>query len=96
MQHTLQWACHRSKTSVALYCQEAIQNIAYYEWREFWMLAITASRHINDNVKVLKKPLPHCAKRGDPAEIGHATFKLLFQQNPRNVFDIAAGPWIVL
>lgn len=42
------------------------------------MLAMTASHPINENVKVLKKPLPHCAKAGDPAEIGHATFKLLF------------------
>lgn len=80
MQHALQWAGHRNKASVPLYCEEVTQNTACYEQWEFWMLAISASHHINENIKVLKMLLPHCAKPGDPAEIDHATFKLLFQQ----------------
>lgn len=36
----------------ALYFEEVIQNIASYEKRwEFWVLAVTLSRHTNENVE---------------------------------------------
>lgn len=51
MQHALQQILHTGRTPVALYCEEVIQNIAYYEKRgEFWTLAIT-SHHTNENVE---------------------------------------------
>lgn len=52
MQHALQQTLHKGKTSVALYCEEVIRNVAYYEERgEFWMLANTSSHHIHENVE---------------------------------------------